>query len=169
MTSVMDRRHFLLTSLAGAFATPRSAGAQSPGKMPRVGVLATEFPEALGRGLQRPDPGHGDPRPPAAPRHDRQHQGRQLSTAGEERRACSGASPSRPATSRRWEPRHKRRTRTSVNRGHLTCVFRTTAIGLDTRLLIRMSLVRAQPGEPTTAATSETLPDPVRRPARSST
>jgi hypothetical protein len=28
-----------------------------------------------GVGLQRPDPGHGVPRPPAAPRHHRQHQG----------------------------------------------------------------------------------------------
>jgi putative ABC transport system substrate-binding protein len=36
----MDRRHFLLTSLAGALAVPRVAGAQSPaGKVYRIGVL----------------------------------------------------------------------------------------------------------------------------------
>jgi putative tryptophan/tyrosine transport system substrate-binding protein len=35
----MDRRHFLLTSLAGALAAPLAAGAQA-GKVPRVGFLA---------------------------------------------------------------------------------------------------------------------------------
>jgi ABC-type uncharacterized transport system substrate-binding protein len=36
----MNRRRFLLTSLAGAFAAPRAAGAQQAGKVYRVGVLA---------------------------------------------------------------------------------------------------------------------------------
>ena len=36
---MMDRRHFLLTSLAGAFATSRSAAAQQAGKTSRIGVL----------------------------------------------------------------------------------------------------------------------------------
>jgi putative ABC transport system substrate-binding protein len=35
----MDRRRFLLTSLAGALAAPLAAGAQQAGKIPRVGVL----------------------------------------------------------------------------------------------------------------------------------
>jgi putative ABC transport system substrate-binding protein len=35
----MDRRRFLLTSLAGAFATPLSTGAQQAGKVPRIGFL----------------------------------------------------------------------------------------------------------------------------------
>jgi putative tryptophan/tyrosine transport system substrate-binding protein len=48
----MDRRRFLLSSLAGALATPRSADAQSPGRIPRVGVLATEFPEAFRQSLR---------------------------------------------------------------------------------------------------------------------
>ena len=36
----MDRRRFLLTSLAGAFAAPLGAGAQKAGKVPRIGLLA---------------------------------------------------------------------------------------------------------------------------------
>ena len=36
---MMDRRRFLLTSLAGAVAAPRAAGGQQSGKIPRVGVL----------------------------------------------------------------------------------------------------------------------------------
>ena len=36
----MDRRRFLLTSLAGALAAPLAAEAQQLGKVPRVGVLA---------------------------------------------------------------------------------------------------------------------------------
>jgi putative ABC transport system substrate-binding protein len=39
MTSVMDRRRFLLTSLAGALVTPRVARAQQAGRAPRIGVL----------------------------------------------------------------------------------------------------------------------------------
>jgi hypothetical protein len=35
----MDRRHFVLTTLAGAFAAPLAGEAQRAGKMPRVGVL----------------------------------------------------------------------------------------------------------------------------------
>jgi putative ABC transport system substrate-binding protein len=38
----MDRRRFLLTSLAGALATPLAAEAQQAGKTPRIGVLANE-------------------------------------------------------------------------------------------------------------------------------
>ena len=37
----------------------------------------------LGRDLQRPGPGHRDPRPAAAPRHHAQHQGRELPAQGE--------------------------------------------------------------------------------------
>ena len=36
---MMDRRRFLLTSLAGAVAAPLGAGAQSQGKPPRIGWL----------------------------------------------------------------------------------------------------------------------------------
>ena len=37
----MDRRRFLLTSLAGALAAPRAAEAQQPGKVYRIGILET--------------------------------------------------------------------------------------------------------------------------------
>jgi putative ABC transport system substrate-binding protein len=37
---MMDRRRFLLTSLVGALAAPRAAGAQGTGKVHRVGVLS---------------------------------------------------------------------------------------------------------------------------------
>jgi putative tryptophan/tyrosine transport system substrate-binding protein len=37
----MDRRRFLLTSLAGALAAPRAVGAQKPGKVPKVGFLTS--------------------------------------------------------------------------------------------------------------------------------
>jgi putative ABC transport system substrate-binding protein len=40
----MDRRRFLLTSLAGALAAPRAAGAQQAGKVWRIGVLETTSP-----------------------------------------------------------------------------------------------------------------------------
>src|SRR4030095_11487443 len=41
----MDRRHFLLTSLAGALAAPVAVEAQQPGKVRRVGILAVDpFP-----------------------------------------------------------------------------------------------------------------------------
>jgi putative ABC transport system substrate-binding protein len=50
----MDRRRFLLTSLAGALATPLAAGAQQAGKVVSIGILALEawppiasFQEAL--------------------------------------------------------------------------------------------------------------------------
>jgi putative tryptophan/tyrosine transport system substrate-binding protein len=43
----MDRRRFLLTSLAGALAAPLAAGAQTPGKVWRVGYLTPiEIPRA---------------------------------------------------------------------------------------------------------------------------
>ena len=35
----MDRRHFLVTSLAGALAAPLAVEAQQPGKVYRVGIL----------------------------------------------------------------------------------------------------------------------------------
>jgi hypothetical protein len=35
----MDRRRFLLTSLAGALAAPLAAGAQQATRLPQVGVL----------------------------------------------------------------------------------------------------------------------------------
>jgi putative ABC transport system substrate-binding protein len=37
----MDRRDFLLTTLAGACAAPRAAEAQPPAKVARIGVLVT--------------------------------------------------------------------------------------------------------------------------------
>jgi ABC-type sugar transport system substrate-binding protein len=40
----MDRRRFLLTSVAGAFATPLGAGAQQAGKAYRVGILWFTYP-----------------------------------------------------------------------------------------------------------------------------
>src|SRR4030095_3786779 len=41
---MMDRRRFLLTSLAGAMAAPLGAEAQQPGKAYRVGVLSPKSP-----------------------------------------------------------------------------------------------------------------------------
>jgi putative ABC transport system substrate-binding protein len=40
----VDRRRFLLTSLAGAVAVPRAADAQPMGRIPRVGVVAQNSP-----------------------------------------------------------------------------------------------------------------------------
>ena len=48
----MDRRGFLLTSLASALLAPVVTHAQPPTKMARIGVLATEFPEALRQSLR---------------------------------------------------------------------------------------------------------------------
>jgi ABC-type uncharacterized transport system substrate-binding protein len=52
----MDRRRFLLTSVAGAFAAPPDAGARQTAKVPRVGVLfgspASSWIEALRQGLR---------------------------------------------------------------------------------------------------------------------
>jgi|SoiMethySBSTD1v2_1073268.scaffolds.fasta_scaffold148062_2 ABC-type uncharacterized transport system substrate-binding protein len=42
----MDRRRFLLTSLAGAFAVPLAAGAQQAGKVYRVGILGDKATDA---------------------------------------------------------------------------------------------------------------------------
>jgi putative tryptophan/tyrosine transport system substrate-binding protein len=36
----MDRRRFLLTSLAGVLAAPSAAGAQQPGKLYRIGTIS---------------------------------------------------------------------------------------------------------------------------------
>ena len=41
---MMDRRSFLLTSVAGAFAAPLAVGAQQAGKVPRIAVLTTSSP-----------------------------------------------------------------------------------------------------------------------------
>jgi len=41
----MDRRRFLLTSLAGALAMPRASEAQQPGRMYRIGVLSSGGPD----------------------------------------------------------------------------------------------------------------------------
>jgi len=41
----MNRRRFLLTSLAGALAAPGAAEAQQAGKVPRIGYLAPNLPE----------------------------------------------------------------------------------------------------------------------------
>jgi putative ABC transport system substrate-binding protein len=54
----MDRRRFLLTSLAGALTAPRVAEGQQAGKMSRIGVLMNLFPpdadppQALRQGLR---------------------------------------------------------------------------------------------------------------------
>ena len=40
----MDRRRFLLTSLAGALAAPLAAEAQQAGKVPRIGFLSFDVP-----------------------------------------------------------------------------------------------------------------------------
>ena len=40
----MDRRRFVLTSLAGAFAGPLAAAAQQAGKVPRIGFLSLTSP-----------------------------------------------------------------------------------------------------------------------------
>ena len=47
----MDRRRFLLTSLAGAVATPLGAGAQQAGKSWRVGLLSLGSASAAGSRL----------------------------------------------------------------------------------------------------------------------
>jgi putative tryptophan/tyrosine transport system substrate-binding protein len=49
---MMDRRRFLLTSLAGALVAPRVTHAQPPTKIARIGVLTTEFPDALRQSLR---------------------------------------------------------------------------------------------------------------------
>ena len=41
---MMDRRRFVLTSLAGAFAAPRAAEGQLAGKVYRVAYIATTSP-----------------------------------------------------------------------------------------------------------------------------
>ena len=46
--SRMDRRRFLLTSLAGVVATPLGAGAQQTGKMWRIGLLVPGVPPSCG-------------------------------------------------------------------------------------------------------------------------
>jgi putative ABC transport system substrate-binding protein len=43
MTSVVDRRRFLVTSLAGAFAVPRELMAQPAGKVYRIGALSPGY------------------------------------------------------------------------------------------------------------------------------
>ena len=40
----MDRRRFLVTSLAGALAAPRAAGAQQARRIYRIGTLHTAVP-----------------------------------------------------------------------------------------------------------------------------
>jgi putative ABC transport system substrate-binding protein len=53
---MMDRRRFLLTSLAGALAAPRAVGAQHPGQSgPRVAVVIATSPTETMAG---PDPAH---------------------------------------------------------------------------------------------------------------
>ena len=55
---MMDRRRFLLTSLAGAFASPLGAEAQPAAKIPRIAFITTTspegspLPEAFRRGLR---------------------------------------------------------------------------------------------------------------------
>jgi hypothetical protein len=51
---MMDRRRFLLTSLAGAVAAPLAVEAQRPGKVYRVGLLieAVQGVESLREGLR---------------------------------------------------------------------------------------------------------------------
>lgn len=49
---MIKRRRFVLTSLAGALVAPLVTHAQPPTKKARIGVLATEFPEALRQSLR---------------------------------------------------------------------------------------------------------------------
>jgi hypothetical protein len=42
----MDRRRFLLTSLAGALAAPLAPEAQQAGRTHRIGILSSRTPEA---------------------------------------------------------------------------------------------------------------------------
>jgi putative ABC transport system substrate-binding protein len=44
----VDRRRFLLTSLAGAVAAPLAAGAQPPGKVYRIGLIGVDAAEGPG-------------------------------------------------------------------------------------------------------------------------
>jgi putative tryptophan/tyrosine transport system substrate-binding protein len=56
----MNRRRFLLMSLAGALASPLTAAAQQKGKVPRIGVLAfTEISGALQEGFREGLREHG--------------------------------------------------------------------------------------------------------------
>ena len=48
----MDRRRFLLTSLAGALAAPFAADAQEQGRTPRIGVLLGRVPGPFSEGLR---------------------------------------------------------------------------------------------------------------------
>src|SRR5262249_34109818 len=70
------------------------------------------------------------PGPPAPSRHDGQHQGGQLPVAGEEegrparaQAQARGRPRGRGARGGGGSPRVSQRTRTSVNRGHLTSVI----------------------------------------------
>ncbi len=49
----MDRRRFLLTSMAGAFAVPPVVGAQQADKVARIGVLSFGAPEPFREGFRR--------------------------------------------------------------------------------------------------------------------
>jgi putative tryptophan/tyrosine transport system substrate-binding protein len=49
---MMDRRHFLLTSLAGAAAVPLAARAQPTGKVSRIGFIVTGTPNETGHLIQ---------------------------------------------------------------------------------------------------------------------
>ena len=48
----MDRRHFLLTSLAGALAVPRAAEAQQAGAVHRIGYLTSGSAAATPRSVE---------------------------------------------------------------------------------------------------------------------
>jgi hypothetical protein len=48
----VDRRRFLLTSLAGALAAPLSAGAQQAARVARIGVLTVEDAGTLRQSLR---------------------------------------------------------------------------------------------------------------------
>ena len=80
----MDRRRFLLTSLAGALAAPVDAGAQQADKVPRVGVLgAVDGPGWAGfrQGLRELGWGGTEPRRGVPVRRERDERYREL--AGE--------------------------------------------------------------------------------------
>src|SRR5262245_49434944 len=92
----------------------------------RASLIVQQELDGLRRGLQRPGPRYGHPRSPAAPCHDGQHQGRELSASREEGRPA-GLIGRRPKPAELEEAGLRmtaaQGTKTSPNRGHLKSAF----------------------------------------------